>query len=1377
MTAAKDIALRRFPAPYQAMLAICSDTDGCSVQDFADIHRLLNTEEDTPWGRGLGLDVSDSFWVVNDRVDGGCGNPALDALDSGLSLFERLDANDSTEQQAWVLGLLETGWVDTLHSLGNLKLGADGEPQRDASEVFVRLRQCGSFLANQRRRISVWTDHGRVPFNLRIARVDAGDNPSGRFYVGALVEQLGIEFFDVGDGIDLPGHDSLLIPRTLVDGQRLWGFPRFVKTRDEGVIDSIPEEFLEVVHKRPDGSRTVVLWHPQLLPYQLSPRVLDGLVERGQYMVAAQHLGWRSPGARYEVSGPAGFTRETIEAFARLRAYQDAGKILVAGTARLLEYHRAHDYLEWSAVADGERLVIDITAVDDPLRGRFVPAIEQVRGITFEIPPDKRDVELRLAGEPLRASLIARGDVGGRAVVGVAWHGSDLKDYGHPEAVPDTDRGAEKDYTAAICERLREEAPVEREEAFTEAQFAYAVDYARDRFCFDLEHYRRIYDRIGFTGASRVLDLGCCVGDWSAGLAALGSEVVGVDKNEVFLSVGRQLLAETSFADRISFAPGEAEALEFPDESFDCVLCHGMLMFTEHERSLAEIARLLKPGGRFYVGYTDFGYRLSMLFADLLRDDLEQVMSKARILLGRYTDDAGLADCGFGRIRLYRREQLVELAACFGLQPIGEPGVQDARGSQFGEPFTYDCVFEKGDAVAPTEGESAQSLIGRGAPRRVAAQLGPGAAASGEASKRATLVRAALKSGSPELADPSPEGAAKGALKRIRESLAASPRQDVEIVSTLAMCAHAARDFAAAAAAYEEARNQLPASSAGGDELALLHAIALMQAGDSTARAALDALQVDARAWQLPWLGRMFLACQDDDIEAAHAVGMDWAKAMRARALESNDDVARMQCDLAIQRLRQRQRAAAAKRPAPVPQCSALIAHPQEVPIAQPDYSVLLAPIDQAGQPAALVRALRERSVDARMYEFRAHPFAYGSDLVLDPKALRRNRSKALFDALEYLLAQDFDLYHFWHTTLLHFSLHRGLTGMDLPLIKSAGSAVLFRFTGWDARRTDEEQVWNPHSAFKHGYTLNGYMSDDDKRRWLDHLRCYVDCFIVQDPELGRYVPEARIVPRAIDLAKWESVGGRHSARPVLVHAPTDTGSKGTALFEAALERLADEGLDFEYRPLRDLSNVDMRAQMAAADIVLDQLHIGWYGVTTVEAMALGKPSVVYVHPEAEQALGEVLPVAHADPDNVTDVLRAIIKDADHRIELGAQARNFAERHHCAGVVASRLDEIYRELRPAPRDPGRRDRAVAAVAWLGSRNVNAGQDDAPKAKQAAPQAAPEPATPAKPVPPALAVRRKPPLSRRILVFGTARLRAALPPVAYRALRAAWRRLR
>jgi SAM-dependent methyltransferase len=97
-----------------------------------------------------------------------------------------------------------------------------------------------------------------------------------------------------------------------------------------------------------------------------------------------------------------------------------------------------------------------------------------------------------------------------------------------------------------------------------------------------------------------LLEVGCGIGADSIQLAKRGYQVTGVDLTENALAVARQFAARRGVT--IDFRPGNAERLDFPDESFDAVYSFGVLHHTpDVERSVAEVHRVLRPGGTVYV--------------------------------------------------------------------------------------------------------------------------------------------------------------------------------------------------------------------------------------------------------------------------------------------------------------------------------------------------------------------------------------------------------------------------------------------------------------------------------------------------------------------------------------------------------------------------------------------------------------------------------------------------------------------------------------------------------------------------------------------------------------------------------------------------------
>jgi ubiquinone/menaquinone biosynthesis C-methylase UbiE len=96
-----------------------------------------------------------------------------------------------------------------------------------------------------------------------------------------------------------------------------------------------------------------------------------------------------------------------------------------------------------------------------------------------------------------------------------------------------------------------------------------------------------------------VLDVGC--GPGVAVRAAAGSvaRAVGVDRSEAMVDIARRRSQGIS---NVEFAVGAAESLPFPDADFDRVwTIHAFHHWEDPARGIAEVLRVLRPGGRFLV--------------------------------------------------------------------------------------------------------------------------------------------------------------------------------------------------------------------------------------------------------------------------------------------------------------------------------------------------------------------------------------------------------------------------------------------------------------------------------------------------------------------------------------------------------------------------------------------------------------------------------------------------------------------------------------------------------------------------------------------------------------------------------------------------------
>lgn len=253
----------------------------------------------------------------------------------------------------------------------------------------------------------------------------------------------------------------------------------------------------------------------------------------------------------------------------------------------------------------------------------------------------------------------------------------------------------------------------------------------------------------------------------------------------------------------------------------------------------------------------------------------------------------------------------------------------------------------------------------------------------------------------------------------------------------------------------------------------------------------------------------------------------------------------------------------------------------------------------------------------------------------------------------------------------------------DFPVLKRLGKKVISIFFGDDIRHwSAAEPVWRSFGLQLAPYyraveKANGsYLSE--KLRTLRMAENYADAIFSNPLQSELAVRPYMHFYIAANLSLYKCHIPRRDV-PVVVHAPSFRGVKGTEEILAACEKLKAEGVAFELRLLENRTNSEVIQQLTEADVVVDQLNLANYGMLGLEGMATGCAVAGGQH-YGFIPLPPDRPLWHIDSNNVYTQLKQLLTDKNLRIQLAEAGRPFIEKHHNQKEVARR---ILQSIEPA----------------------------------------------------------------------------------------------
>ncbi len=239
----------------------------------------------------------------------------------------------------------------------------------------------------------------------------------------------------------------------------------------------------------------------------------------------------------------------------------------------------------------------------------------------------------------------------------------------------------------------------------------------------------------------------------------------------------------------------------------------------------------------------------------------------------------------------------------------------------------------------------------------------------------------------------------------------------------------------------------------------------------------------------------------------------------------------------------------------------------------------------------------------------------------------------------------------------------------DMAALRRAGVHVAAVCHGSEIRRPSHHQATYPFSPFVGDWDglLELRQRADRNRAILHALDIPV---FVSTPDLLDDVPHARWLPVVVDDKDLVPAPPPFQRDvPVVLHLPSSPRLKGTAVIDALGQRLAHEGL-IEYRSLRDVPASSTAELIRDADVVVDHIVIGNYGVLACQAMAAGRLTVGHIHQRVRRRVGRPVPVLEATPLTLETVLRSALADPATTAHLAASGPQFVRDLHDGRVSA-----------------------------------------------------------------------------------------------------------
>lgn len=339
--------------------------------------------------------------------------------------------------------------------------------------------------------------------------------------------------------------------------------------------------------------------------------------------------------------------------------------------------------------------------------------------------------------------------------------------------------------------------------------------------------------------------------------------------------------------------------------------------------------------------------------------------------------------------------------------------------------------------------------------------------------------------------------------------------------------------------------------------------------------------------------------------------------------------------------------------------------------------NIFIGLINTAGISARLKEGFDRLGVKADFYQFTSHPYQYGSNKFLKYSSNPIIRYVQKFSVMVKLLVKyKFFIFLSPYTLLSDFK--------DIRLFKLFRKKTMIIFTGCDVRMPEKvaEYRWNPCVNCPQEYKDYVSCIIPTKKNVIRQVEKLFNIIVCPEEGAGYLTKDYIRAYFPINLNEYKApyIKPERNSKLRILHAPSNFSVKGTQYIIEAIEALKSK-YDFQFSVLSNVSVKDVYESILSSDLIIDQMLVGFYGLFSIEAMALSKPVICYIRSDIWKNIKHDCPIYNASPDNLGKVLENILKNPEQLNEQASLARQYVERYHDSEKIAQYYFQILDSCR------------------------------------------------------------------------------------------------